>query len=470
MLQFDVTPRPPLPAGQLALLPAGRAHRGPPAAGGRQRPGGGVHTAGWTCPGPMTGRRSSGSSRPPGSSGGQSQALVVIGIGGSYLGAPGPAGSASPPPNYNLLCGTSPQVFFTGNNLSLRQPLTELLDYLRDKDFFRKRRLQVRHHHGARHRLSPLPAAAGGEVRPGGGPGPDLRHHRPGGGHPSAPLANQEGYATFSIPRDIGGAGTPCSPRRGLLPLAVAGVDIRGILDGAPLGHDRPAPAGAGEPRLAIRRGPERPLCPGEEHRALGRVRTPPAGLRGVVEAAVRGERGEGRPGGSSPPAWSSPPTCTPWASTSRRGARDLFETVVRFTVPQSLLPAGPPSGGTPSGLGYLRGRDLRFVNEQAPPGHRPGPRRRRGAQPAAPPPGSAPPSGPGSWCISSSTPAACRGTCPGVNPFNQPGVEAYKANMFALLGKARLGGAPPGAAGRPGPQGVRKAHKKSPPPPLEKF
>ena len=63
----------------------------------------------------------------------QSQALVVIGIGGSYLGARALLELLTSP-NYNLLCGTSPQVFFTGNNLS-SDALTELLDYLRDKDF-----------------------------------------------------------------------------------------------------------------------------------------------------------------------------------------------------------------------------------------------------------------------------------------------------------------------------------------------
>ena len=38
----------------------------------------------------------------------------------------------------------------------------------------------------------------------------------------------------------------------------------------------------------------------------------------------------------SSPPAWSSPPTCTPWGQYIQEGKRDLFETVVRFTIPQS--------------------------------------------------------------------------------------------------------------------------------------
>lgn len=66
-----------------------------------------------------------------------------------------------------------------------------------------------------------------------------------------------------------------------------------------------------------------------------------------------------------------------------QEGARNLFETVVRFTVPQSSCLLDPVPGDH-SGLDFLRGKDLRFVNEQAPAGHRPGPRGRRRAQPPA--------------------------------------------------------------------------------------
>ena len=63
----------------------------------------------------------------------QSQVLVVIGIGGSYLGARAVVELLTSP-NYNLFCKDTPQIFFTGNTLS-SDALNELLDYVRDKDF-----------------------------------------------------------------------------------------------------------------------------------------------------------------------------------------------------------------------------------------------------------------------------------------------------------------------------------------------
>ena len=95
-----------------------------------------------------------------------------------------------------------------------------------------------------------------------------------------------------------------------------------------------------------------------------------------------------------------------------QEGKRDLFETVVRFTIPQSscLLDPAPED---PSGLGYLRGQDLRFVNEQA----------RQGTV-LAHVAGGVPnllltvpertPTGPASWSTSLSMPAACPAISPG--------------------------------------------------------
>ena len=62
---------------------------------------------------------------------GQSEVLIVIGIGGSYLGARAMLELLTSP-NYNLLRKKTPQIFFTGNTLS-SDALTELLDYVRDR-------------------------------------------------------------------------------------------------------------------------------------------------------------------------------------------------------------------------------------------------------------------------------------------------------------------------------------------------
>lgn len=359
----------------------------------------------------------------------QSQALVVIGIGGSYLGARALLELLTSP-NYNLLCGTSPQVFFTGNNLS-SDALTELLDYLRDKDFsvnvvsksgtttepaiafllFRQLLEEKYGREGARDRIFATTDREEGTLRA---------------------LANQEGYATFSIPRDIGGRYSVLTPA-GLLPLAVVGVDIRGILDGARSamtalrrpGQENPAWQYAAARNALYAQGKNIELLAGYE---------PHLRAFGEWWKQLFGES-EGKDGqGVFPASVEFTTDLHSMGQYIQEGARDLFETVVRFTVPQSscLLDPHPED---PSGLGYLRGRDLRFVNEQA----------RRGtalAHAAGGVPnllltaGERTPFWAGQLVYFFQYACGLSGYLSGVNPFNQPGVEAYKANMFALLGK----------------------------------
>ena len=88
----------------------------------------------------------------------------------------------------------------------------------------RERHLQVRHHHGACRGLPVLPGAAGEEVRPGRRGQRIYATDRQKGG-PEA-LADQAGYETFVVPDDIGGRYSVLTAV-GLLPIAVAGMDIR---------------------------------------------------------------------------------------------------------------------------------------------------------------------------------------------------------------------------------------------------
>ena len=97
-----------------------------------------------------------------------SRALVVIGIGGSYLGARGVIECLCSP-NYNLRRGD-------GDPHHDRRPR-----------FLRERHLQVRHHHGACRGLPVLPGAAGEEIRPRRRGPAHLRHHRPAEGGPEVP-------------------------------------------------------------------------------------------------------------------------------------------------------------------------------------------------------------------------------------------------------------------------------------------
>ena len=359
----------------------------------------------------------------------QSEALVVIGIGGSYLGARALLELLTSP-NYNLLCGRSPQVFFTGNTLS-SDAITELLDYLRTKDFsvnvisksgtttepaiafllFRQLLEEKFGREGARDRIFVTTDREEGTLRA---------------------LANQEGYATFSIPRNIGGRYSVLTPA-GLLPLAVAGIDIRGILDGAVSamvalrrpGQENPAWQYAAARNALYAQGKNIEILAGYE---------PYLRSFGEWWKQLFGES-EGKDGqGVFPASVEFTTDLHSMGQYIQEGVRDLFETVVRFTVPQAscLLDPDPED---PSGLGYLRGRDLRFVNEQA----------RRGtalAHAAGGVPnllitaGERTPFWAGQLVYFFQYACGLSGYLSGVNPFNQPGVEAYKANMFALLGK----------------------------------
>ena len=224
----------------------------------------------------------------------QSQVLVVIGIGGSYLGARALLELLTSP-NYNLLCRETPQIFFTGNTLS-PDAITELLDYVRDRDFS----VNVVSKSGN----TTEPAAAfllfrqlleekyGRE----GSQRPDLRHHRPPGGHPARPGRPGGLRHLLRAPVHRRALLGP-HPRRAAAP----GRGRAGPGSHAHRGRRRPGhplSGRPGQPRLAVCRRPERPLCPGQGHRAAGLLRAPPALFRRVVEAALRRERGQGRPGG----------------------------------------------------------------------------------------------------------------------------------------------------------------------------
>ena len=159
----------------------------------------------------------------------QSQVLVVIGIGGSYLGARAVLELLTSP-NYNLLCRDRPQIFFTGNTLS-SDALSELLEYVEDRSFsvlvisksgttlepsvaFLLFRQLLEKKYGrvkARDRIFAITDRHDGALRA---------------------LADQEGYATFSIPPSIGGRYSVLTAA-GLLPLAAAKLDPEELLSGA---------------------------------------------------------------------------------------------------------------------------------------------------------------------------------------------------------------------------------------------
>ena len=159
-----------------------------------------------------------------------SEAFVVIGIGGSYLG-PRAAIELMQGCNYNLQKGTkgNPQIFFAGNGLSTRG-WNELMKNLEGKDFSIAiisksgtttepaiatralvSMLKEKYGAGAKDRIFAITDPCKGALRQ---------------------MATEEGWETFVIPGDVGGRFSVLTPV-GLLPMAVAGIDIDAVMSGA---------------------------------------------------------------------------------------------------------------------------------------------------------------------------------------------------------------------------------------------
>ena len=174
----------------------------------------------------------------------QSQVLLVIGIGGSYLGARAVIDMLCSP-NYNLKRKDTPDIYFAGNGLSTGA-LLELVKLVGDRDFsiniisksgtttepavaFRifKARLEEKYgKQGARERIYATTDKARGALKG---------------------LADGEGYEQFVVPDDVGGRFSVLTAV-GLLPIAVAGVDIAKLMSGARRAMDELAVPGADNP------------------------------------------------------------------------------------------------------------------------------------------------------------------------------------------------------------------------------
>lgn len=359
-----------------------------------------------------------------------SDALVVIGIGGSYLGSRA-AIEALGNSFYNLK-GNATKVFFAGHNLSSAYH-ADLLDVLKDIDFsvniisksgtttepaiaFRiiKDLLERKFgREGARKRIFATTDAKRGALRA---------------------LAEQEGYATFVIPGDIGGRYSVLTPA-GLLPMAAAGLDIEALLRGASQGREHIS-------------NPELDRNPCYKYAAIRNILY---GKAKAVELLVSYEPGlqyfsewwkqlfgesEGKEGkGIFPAAAIFSTDLHSLGQFIQEGTKLLFETVIKVAKPrrQLLIPREPEDLDQ---LNYLAGKDMDFVNNCA----------FQGTLKAHTEEGKVPNLALtlpdlNEWTLGylfyfMEKACALSGYLLGVNPFNQPGVEAYKKNMFALLGK----------------------------------
>lgn len=358
-----------------------------------------------------------------------SDALVVIGIGGSYLGAK--AAIEALGDNFRNLKGANTKVFFAGHNLSSTYH-ADLLDLLRDMDFsvniisksgtttepaiaFRLFKDLLEEKYGkeeAKRRIYATTDAAKGALRR---------------------LAEQEGYKTFIIPDDVGGRYSVLTPV-GLLPMAVAGTDITKLLEGA-----NKARVELNSPDLATN-----PCYQYAAYRTIlhrkGRVVELLAAYEPGLQAfsewwkQLFGES-EGKDGkGIFPASVIFSTDLHSLGQFIQDGSDILMETVLKVNSPRRELII-PRQDEDLDQLNYLAGKTMDFINTSAILGTV-----QAHTQGQVPniimelPDLSAYTLGYLFYFMEKA--CAISAYLLGVNPFNQPGVEAYKKNMFALLGR----------------------------------
>lgn len=358
----------------------------------------------------------------------QSQVLVVIGIGGSYLGAKAAlefCGHA-----FHNQMGRRVEVYFAGTNLS-GPYLSQLLEVIGDRDFsvnvisksgtttepaiaFRifRQKLEAKYGpDGARQRIYATTDAARGALKT---------------------LANQQGYATFVVPDDVGGRFSVLTAV-GLLPLAAAGISIRELMQGAadarvayrqPFGEN-PCHQYAAVRNALLRKGKDIELLVNYEPRC-----------HYIAEwwKQLYGES-EGKDGkGIFPASVDFTSDLHSMGQYIQDGRRSLFETVLEIERPECDLTV-PRTDDDLDALNYLHGKTLDYVNKKAAEGTRMA--HIEGGVPSLRillPEANAYHLGALFYFFEKA--CALSGYMLGVNPFDQPGVEAYKRNMFALLGK----------------------------------
>ena len=359
----------------------------------------------------------------------QSEVLVVIGIGGSYLGARAVVELLASP-NYNLKKKETPDIYFAGNGLST-DALLELIEIIGDRDFsvnvisksgtttepaiaFRifKGMLEEKYgKEGAKERIYATTDKARGALKG---------------------LADTEGYEEFVVPDDIGGRFSVLTAV-GLLPIAAAGIDIDALMAGAAKAMEEYGKGGLDNQAWQYAAARHALYQQGKKIEMLACYEP---NFRFFAEwwKQLYGES-EGKEGkGLFPASVEFTADLHSMGQYIQEGERHLLETVVRFDRPlgELTIPADPDDL---DGLNFLAGQTLSFVNEQAMAGTRLAhvdggvpnvlltlPRRDTEST--------------GRMIYFFEFVCGLSGYLLGVNPFDQPGVEAYKVNMFALLGK----------------------------------
>lgn len=360
----------------------------------------------------------------------QSQVLVVIGIGGSYLGARAVI-ELLRSPHYNLKKKDTPDVFFTGNGLST-DALLETISLIGDRDFsvnvisksgtttesaiaFRifKGMLEEKYgKEGARERIYATTDKSRGALKG---------------------LADAEGYEEFVVPDAIGGRYSVLTAV-GLLPIAVAGVDICRLMEGAETMMEVCAKTDMAEnPAWQYAAARYELYRTGKKIEVLAAYEP---SFRFMAEwwKQLYGESEGKEHKGLFPASVEFTADLHSMGQYIQQGERSLFETVVRFGAshrPQ-VVPLDETDG---DGLNFLAGKDVDFIRTQAMDGtllaHVEG-----GVPNIILRTGQINAFTLGELIYFFEYACGLSGYLLDVNPFDQPGVEAYKKNMFALLGK----------------------------------
>ena len=375
-----------------------------------------------------------------------SQALVVIGIGGSYLGARAVVELVNSP-NFNLTHKDGPAIYFAGNGLST-DAMLEVMDLIKDKDWsinvisksgtttepavaFRIFKNLLEEKYGkeeARKRIYATTDAHKGALKG---------------------LADAEGYEEFVVPDAIGGRYSVLTAV-GLLPIACAGVDIAQLMEGAREEMEALAVPGEANPAWQHAAARHALYTAGKKVDILVGYE-PSYRFFGEWWKQLYGES-EGKEGkGLFPASVEFTADLHSMGQYIQQGERLMLETVVRFEKSNSPAITIPHDPDNVDGLNFLAGKDLSFVAEQA----------MRGTLLAHVDGGvpnlivTAPDrcaKSVGALIYFFEYVCGLSGYLLEINPFDQPGVEAYKNNMYALLGKpgyedkkaeleARLGG-----------------------------
>ena len=359
-----------------------------------------------------------------------SQVLIVIGIGGSYLGARAVIEFIKSQ-NYNALPKSTPDIYFAGNTISSRY-LAELKAVIGTRDFsvnvisksgtttepavaFRlfKEMLEERYgKEGAKERIFVTTDREKGTLKK---------------------FADSEGWQTFVVPDDVGGRYSVLTAV-GLLPIAAAGIDIDALMLGA-----RDAMKKYDDPDIELndcyKYAAARNILYRKGKKIEMMVSYEPAyTMMNEWFKQLFGES-EGKDGkGIFPSSAVFSTDLHSMGQYIQQGERHLFETVVFFNNDLADVPIDEDENNVDS-LNFLAGKNLAFVNRKAFEGtvlaHTDG-----GVPNIILELDNMNEYDLGSLIYFLEKACAVSGYVLGVNPFDQPGVESYKKNMFALLGK----------------------------------